>query len=114
MSWPSESHKYVDQFQGEAHNIGKTFVKGRGGGARGIIEVAANPVQDGMGRFVHDDVVGQTGENQLAREVYARLDFGCAKITEEESMLGSIGGRVCPLQGIGINLEQAVKRSSGG
>jgi hypothetical protein len=54
-----------------------------------LVEARMNPIQQGMRRFVRDDVMRKTGENEGARSVVGVLDADW-KVSEQQRLFSGL------------------------
>src|SRR3954464_9102638 len=90
----------------ERRQVREGFVKGWNVDVGRFHEVSANAVDDRMGRLMGNDVVGQAGEDRLARQVFAGVGQTCPKIAEQDAVHLRIveGGRLT--EGVRVEVKE--------
>jgi hypothetical protein len=94
----------------KSDNVREALMEGRRVRTSGIAKVTSNTIQDRVGGFMDDDVVGETGENQLTRQIWADVKIRSLKVTKKKGTPMRIVKSVGFLHGVREDREQAVQR----
>ena len=84
----------------ERDQIGEGFVPRENVGVGGFCEMGAEPVDDGVGDFVSDDVGRQAGEDHLAGQVGARVVSIGAVVAEQDGLAGRVEEGITAFEGV--------------
>ena len=89
----------------DGHDVRESFVEGEDVRVRRLEQPRPQPVDHRMRGLVRDDVLGEAGEDGLAREVGPHLAVGSTEVAEQQRMQPVVVVGVAGLHRMGVDAQ---------